>query len=219
MKIKILLVEDLHVTRSGYRALLEKQPGLEVAGETDNAADAVEKARLLSPDVVIMDIGLRGSEMTGTQATRQITALDKDIKVITLSIMEKSAYVKGMLRAGACAYLSKNCTEDELLEAIEAAMEGRRYFSKSVKEIIEEDYIDIITNPRASRKGELSEREWEVLRLTALGLNSKGIGDELDISPKTVDAHKRSLMKKLNFKSIADLIKYAIREKIIQESE
>ncbi len=218
MKIKILLVEDLHVTRSGYRALLEKQPGLEVVGETDNAAEAVEKARQLLPDVVIMDIGLRGSEMTGTQATREIMALNQDIKVIALSVMEKTAYVKGMLRAGACAYLSKNCTEDELMEAIEAAMEGRRYFSKGVKEIIEEDYIDIITNPH-THKGDLSEREWEVLRLTALGLNSKGIGDELNISPKTADAHRRSVMKKLNFKSIADLIKYAIREKIIQESE
>jgi two-component system response regulator NreC len=219
MKIKILLVEDLHVTRSGYRALLEKQPGLQVVGETDNAAAAVEKARQLAPDVVIMDIGLRGSEMTGTQATREITALDKDIKVIALSVMEKTAYVKGMLRAGACAYLSKNCTEDELMEAIEAAMEGKRYFSNGVKQIIEEDYIEIVTNPHAARQGDLSEREWEVLRLTALGLNSKAIGVELDISSKTADAHRRSVMKKLNFKSIADLVKYAIREKIIQESE
>lgn len=219
MKAKILLVEDLHVTRSGYRALLEKQPGLQVVGETDNAAEAVDKARQLSPDVVIMDIGLRGSEMTGTQATREITALDQGIKVVALSVMEKSAYVKGMLRAGACAYLSKNCTEDELMEAIEAAMEGKRYFSNGVKQIIEEDYIDIIKNPQARRKGDLSEREWEVLRLTALGLNAKAIGDELQLSPKTVDAHKRSVMKKMQFNSIVDLIKYAIREKIIQESE
>ena len=219
MKTKILLVEDLHVTRSGFRALLEKQPGLEVVGETDNGPEAVKLARESSPDVVIMDLGLRGAGMTGTQATRHITTFNKNIKVIALSVMEASAYVKGMLRAGASGYLSKNCTEEELLEAIEAVKQGERYFSKGVKQIIEEDYVDLVTHPQTTGKGELSGREQDILRLTALGLNAKEIGKELKIASKTVDFHKRSLMKKLNFTSIADLIKYAIREKIIQESE
>lgn len=219
MKTKILLVEDQNVTRSGYRTLLEKQPGLEVVGETDNGAQAVDLARQLSPDVVIMDMGLRHSTMTGTQATREIISLNKAIKVIALSVEERSAYVKSMLRAGACGYLLKDCFEDELIDAIEAAMEGRRYFSAGVKQVIEEDYIDLITNPHPARKSGLSEREWDILRLTALGLNAKEIGKELQITSKTVDFHKRSLMKKLNFNSLADLIKYAIREKIIQEGE
>ena len=119
MKIKVLLVEDHHVIRAGFRALLESQSAVEVVGETDNGAEAIDLALKLQPQVVIMDIGLRGSEITGTQATRKITAANKEIKVIALSVMEDGPHVKGMMSAGASGYLSKGCTADELHEAIQ----------------------------------------------------------------------------------------------------
>ncbi|NUM76396.1 response regulator transcription factor, partial [candidate division KSB1 bacterium] len=141
MKIKVLLVEDHHVIRAGFRALLESQSEVEVVGETDNGAEAIDLALKLQPHVVIMDIGLRGSEITGTQATRKITAAHKEIKVIALSVMEDGPHVKGMMSAGASGYLSKGCTADELHEAIQTVMEGKFYFSKGVNATIQEEFV------------------------------------------------------------------------------
>jgi len=129
MKIKILLVEDYPVIREGFRALLENQPELEVVGEADNGAAAVEQALRLHPHVVIMDITLRGSEMTGIKATQKITSLHHEIKVIALSESEDGARIKGMIAAGASGYLSKGCTSDELMAAIQTVMQGKCYFS------------------------------------------------------------------------------------------
>ncbi len=219
MKIKILLVEDHHVIRAGFRALLEGQTEMEVVGETDNGAEAIDLALKLLPHVVIMDIGLRGSEITGTQATRKITAAHKEIKVIALSVMEDGPHVKGMMSAGASGYLSKGCTADELREAIQTVMEGKFYFSKGVNATIQEEFVNILRNTPSPNPNDLSGRELEVLRLIALGENSKTIALRFNISSKTVDTHRRNIMEKLKLNNIADLTKYAIREKIIQEGE
>lgn len=219
MKIKILLVEDQHVIREGFKALLEGQSELEVVGETDNGAEAVDLALRLQPQVVIMDIGLRDREMTGVQATRKITSLYKEIKVIALSIWEEGDQIKAMTAAGASGYLSKKCTREELVEAIETVVQGKSYFSARIKPIVQEEFVNIVRNASASNQNGLSDRELEVLRFIALGENSKSIAFSLKISPKTVDAHRRKLMEKLKLFTIADLTKYAIREKIIQENE
>ncbi len=219
MKIKILLVENHHVIRESFRALLESQSGLEVVGETDNGAEAIDLALKLQPHVIIMDIGLRGSEITGTQATRKVTALNKEIKVIALSVWEDGAHVKGMMAAGASGYLSKSCTAEELKAAIQTVMEGKPYFSEGINAIIQEEFVNIVRHSSSSNPNDLTDRELEVLRLIAQGENSKAIALSLKISPKTVDAHRRNLMDKLKLYTVADLTKYAIREKIIQESE
>ncbi len=219
MKIEILLVEDQHFTREGCKALLEKLPEVEVVGETDNGAEAIDLALRLQPHIVIMDIGLRGSEITGIQATRKITSLGKETKVIALSVWEDGPRIKAMTAAGALGYLSKKCTADELQEAIETVLLGKSYFSTRIKPIIQEEFVNIMQNPTSSNSNDLSEREIEVLRQIALGENTKSIALSLNISPKTVDAHRRKLMEKLRLYTIADLTKYAIREKIIEENE
>ncbi|MGI0014667.1 MAG: response regulator [Nitrososphaera sp.] len=219
MKIKILLVEDQRIMREGFRALLKNQSELEVIGETDNGAEAIDMALRLQPHVIIMDITLRGSEMTGTQATRKITALHKEIKVIAISVWEDGASIKAMMAAGASGYLSKGCTADELREAIETVMQGKPYFSPDINATVQEEFVNIARNLSPHNPNDLTDRELEVLRLIALGENTKAIADSLNISPKTVDAHRRKIMEKLKLYSVADLTKYAIREKIIQASE
>ena len=211
MKVKILLVEDHHVIRASLKALLESQPDLEVAGETDNGAEAIALALRLQPQIVIMDIDLRGSQITGTQATRKITSLHEEIKVIALSVWEDGAHVKGIMAAGAAGYLSKACTVDELREAIQTVMAGKFYFSAGVNATIQEEFVNILRNSSPSNPNDLSDRELEVLRLIAQGENAKTIAGRLKISPKTVDAHRRHLMDKLKIDNLADLIKYAIR--------
>lgn len=218
MKIRILLVEDLHVVREGFKAILGSQPELEVVGETDDGATAIQLAGELLPDVVIMDISLRSSEMTGVQATRKITSLHPQVKIIALSVWEDAARVKAMTAAGASGYLSKKCTSDELMEAIETVMEGRTYFSAAIAEVVQEAYVNIVRN-KARNPQDLNDRERYILRLIAMGENTKAIAAELNISPKTVDHHRRKLMQKLNLDNIADLTKYAIREKIIHDDE
>ncbi|NUO84072.1 response regulator transcription factor [candidate division KSB1 bacterium] len=219
MKINILLVEDHHVIREGFRALLESQPELQVVGETDNGAEAIDLALKLQPHVVIMDIGLRGSEISGIQATRKITAAHKEIKVIALSVLEEGAMIKGMMAAGASGYLSKGCKAGELMAAIHTVLQGKFYFSAGINATIQEEFVHIARNSSPHNPNDLSDRELEVLRLIAQGENTKAIGLALKISPKTVDAHRRNLMDKLKLDNIADLTKYAIREKIIQEGE
>ncbi len=205
--------------RAGFRALMEGQPELDVVGETDNGAQAIAMALRLQPHVVIMDIGLRGSEITGTQATRKITSANQEIKVIALSVWDDGAHVKGMMAAGAAGYLSKACTAEELMAAIHTVRQGKYYFSAGINATIQEEFVNILRNSSPSHPNDLSDRELEVLRLIAQGENTKEIALSLKISPKTVDAHRRNLMDKLKLHTVADLTKYAIREKIIQESE
>jgi DNA-binding NarL/FixJ family response regulator len=219
MKIKTLLVEDHHVIRQSFRALMESESDLVVVGETANGADAIEMATELQPNVVIMDIDLRGSEITGVQATRKITSANKDIKVLALSVWEDGPHVKAMMAAGASGYLSKACTADELMDAIHTVMDGGIHFSKGIAATVQEEFVNIVRNASSSNPNDLSDRETEVLRLIALGDNTKAIASSLNISPKTVDAHRRKIMEKLGLDNIADLTKFAIREKIIQADE
>ncbi len=219
MKTKILLVEDYDVIREGFRALLESQPELEVVGDCGNGAEAVDLALTLKPHVVIMDIGLRGSAMNGIQATHKIVAANQEIKVIALSVMEEAAMIKGMIAAGASGYLTKGCKAEELREAIQSVLEGKTYFGKGVNATVQEEFVHYARHASAQNPGNLSDREVEVLRLLAQGENAKSIADRLKISSKTVDAHRRKIMEKLKIDNLADLIKYAMREKIIQEGE
>jgi len=219
MKIKILLVEDQRIMREGFRALVKDQSELEVVGEADNGFAAIDLAAKLQPHVIVMDIGLRGSEMTGIQATRKITSLHKDIKVLALSQWEDGPTIKAMMAAGASGYLSKGCTIDELREAIETLMQGKFYFGAEIKPTVEDEFVLFTRQSSSRHPNDLTERELEIVRLISQGENSKTIAGRLKISSKTVDAHRRNIMEKLKLDSIADLIKYALREKIIQENE
>ncbi|MCK6622037.1 MAG: response regulator transcription factor [Calditrichaceae bacterium] len=219
MKIKVLLVEDHTIVRSSLRVLLERQPGIEVIGEAATGEEAIELAGQLLPDIVIMDVVLRGAEISGIQATRKIIDLQKGIRVIALSVMEDLAYVKSMLSAGASGYLFKGCTEEDLMEALHDVMQGKVYFSEEAGRAVHEDYVHLMQTPVKPRAGELTSRELDIVRLIALGENPKEIANRLSISRKTVDAHKRNLMEKLSLRSDAELTRYALREGIIREDE
>jgi len=216
MKIKILLVEDQRLMREGFKALVQDQSDLEVIGEADNGLTAIDLAARLQPHVVVMDISLRGSEMTGIQATRKITSLHKDIKVLALSQWEDGPTIKGMMAAGASGYLSKGCTADELREALETVMQGKVYFGKEIKPTVEDEFVHFTRQSSSRHPNDLTDREVEIVRLLAQGENSKTIAGRLKISSKIVDAHRRKIFEKLKLDNIAE---YAILEKIIQESK
>jgi len=219
MSIKVLLVEDHTIIRASLKALLGLQPDLELVGETGDGQEAVELAARTKPVIVIMDVVLRESPLSGMEATKKITQSQDGPKVIALSVMEDLAYVKKMLSCGASGYLFKGCTEKELMEAIHTVLSGKTYFSKDVERAIHEDYVSIVQQPVKKNRADLTEREIEILALTAMGGSAKGIAGELNISRKTVDAHKRKLMAKLGIWSIAELTKYALRNGIISDKE
>ncbi len=218
MKIRILLVDDHTIIRCSLRALLERQHDFEVAGETPDGREAVDMVEQLAPDIVLMDVALRGSDMSGIEATRKITDLQTGTRVIALSLIEALSHVKQMLAAGASGYLFKGCREDELLAAIYAVLEGRTYFSEEAARVIQEDYVAIVQH--AIDAGcKLSPREFEILKQLVSGHPTKFIADELHISRKTVDTHRHRIMRKLSISSIAELTRYALREGIIMGDE
>lgn len=219
MKRKILLVEDHRLMREGFKALIKDQTDLEVIGEADNGMAAIDLAAKLQPHVIMMDIELRGSEMTGVQATRKIAALHKNIKILALSQSDDGPSIKGMMAAGASGYLSKGCTTEELQEAIDTVMQGKPYFGMEIRATVDDEFVHFTRQTTAHHPNDLSDREVEIVRLLTLGQNAKTIADHLRISPKTVAAHHRKIYQKLNIDNLADLTKYALREKIIQANE
>ena len=212
MSIRILLVDDHKITRDGLCALIENQPGMDVVGEAENGRDAVKLADELDPDVIIMDISM--PELNGIDATRQIIAASPSTKIIALSMYSDKRYVEGMLSAGVSGYLLKNCAFDELVDAIQVAVDGKAYLSPNIANIVVKDYARKLTGTEniSIHERQLSSREREVLQLIAEGYNAEQIGSKLYISIKTVSTHRRKIMEKLQKNNVADLIKYAIKE-------
>lgn len=210
MAITVILADDHKIVRDGLRNLLLKYPGIEVIGEAEDGRATVEMARKLSPDVVIMDIAM--PDMNGIEATRQITGENPDVRVVALSMHSDRRFVSEMLKAGASAYLLKHSAFEELVTAIMTVREKRMYLSPAITGIVVENYIKQNGKPEQSVFSLLSDREREVLQLLAEGKNTKEIAANLNLSGKTVEAHRINLMSKLNIHSIAELTKYAIRE-------
>jgi two-component system, NarL family, response regulator NreC len=209
MSIPILLADDHKIMRDGLRSLLSKEQGLEVVGEAENGRIAVKMARKLSPKLVIMDITM--PELNGMDAARQILSECPEARIIALSMHSDRRFVVEMFKAGVSGYLLKDCAFDELSQAIKAVMANQKYVSPAIAGMVIEDYVDRMTSDRAA-VNELSNREREVLQLIAEGLTTKQIASDLNVSSKTVETHRRNIMKKLNIHSIAELTKVAIQE-------
>jgi DNA-binding NarL/FixJ family response regulator len=213
MSIRILLADDHKIVRDGLRTLIEKEAGMEVAGEADNGRKILKMAQKIHPHVVIMDVTM--PDMNGIDATRKITNEIPGVKVIALSMHSDRRFVLGMLEAGASGYLLKDCAFDELAKAIRNVAAGHTYLSPSVADVVVKGYLDKLSEPLAATRSPLTQREREILQLLAEGSTTKEIAAHLGVSVKTVETHRRNMMQKLNMRSIAELTKYAIREGLI----
>lgn len=216
-KIKVLLVDDHAILLEGMHLILQQQQDIEIIGKTNNGQDAVKFCEEKSPPLVIMDIKMKG--INGIEATKQILAVNENIKVIALSDYDDLVYVKSMLQAGASGYLPKENSSEELVDAIYKVMNGGVYISREIEKAVVDDWKQNPQPSEQTQRKELSPRELQVLKLTAKGFYPKGIASELNISEKTVGAHRRKLMEKLGIYSVADLTKYAIRNGIISPED
>jgi DNA-binding NarL/FixJ family response regulator len=209
MTIRIVLADDHQIVRLGVRSLLEVEPDLKVVGEAENGEDALGLVTELCPDVVIMDISM--PDVNGIEATRRILAQFPQTKVIALSMHSDSLFVMNMLKAGASGYLLKDCALEELVKAIRTVLREKTYLSVSISNLIIRD-LSSTSSGSLSAYAVLTTREREVLQMITSGKNTNQIAEELTISVKTVEAHRKQLMTKLGLKSIAELTKYAIQQ-------
>ncbi len=215
MKIRLLLVDDHAVVRSGLRMLLEGEEDVQIVGEAGTASEAVNATTNLKPDVVLTDIGL--PDISGIEATRKIKALWPNIAIVALTIHEDEEYFFKMLEAGASGYVPKRAAPEELLTAIRVAASGDVYLYPSLAKLLVKDYFTQgqLDDDNKTFDG-LTERQQEVLALLAEGATNAEIAEKLHISPKTVASHRENIMQKLSLHSRTELVKYAIRKGLIQ---
>ncbi len=211
--IRLLLVDDHAVVRSGLRMLLQAQPDMRIVGEAESGAEAIHQVRLHRPDVVLMDIQM--PDMNGIEATREIKRMSASTAVLALTMHEDDQYFFEMLRAGASGYVPKRAAPDELVSAIRTVSQGQVFLYPSLAARLVQSYLGQPTATDAPPAEELTPREQEVLTLIAEGLTNPEIADKLVISAKTVDRHRENIMRKLNLHSRVDLVKYAIKEGLI----
>jgi two-component system, NarL family, response regulator NreC len=208
-RTRILLADDHAVVRQGFKMILGAQVDMEIVGEAANGREAVELAAQLHPDIVVMDVAM--PELNGIEATRRLLAANPHIRVIALSMHKDSVYVREILRAGARGYLLKDSGADDLVKAIRAVAGGESYLSPAVSNAVLDDYRKHVTNPIDL----LTSREREVLQMLAEGKTNKEIAVVLNLSVYTVDAHRGRIMEKLNLHSINELVRFALRNGLI----
>jgi two-component system response regulator NreC len=209
--IRLLIVDDHAVLRSGLRVLLNAQPDMEVVGEASDGAEAVEEAVRLRPTVVLMDVAMSGEG--GLEATARIKQQAPEIKVLVLSMYDDESYLRRALEAGASGYALKRAADTDLLSAIRAVARDEVYLHPALTRVLVSDLLKRDSfNPPPTRPNtpNLSERESEVLRLVALGHTNQEIADSLYLSVKTVESYKGRLMEKLGLRGRAALVRYAV---------
>lgn len=210
MTIRILLADDHTMFRQGLCAMLNEDPEMEVVGEAEDGTAAIKLTRELKPDLIVMDVDM--PKMNGIDAARRILPEMPDTKLIALSTYLKKAFILEMFKAGASGYVLKEQAFDELIQAIETVISGETYLSTKAANIIVDDYVQSRNGKSTSVQRALTEREYEILKLLSEGKPSKEIALLLDISIQAVDASRRRIMQKLDIQSLAELVKYAIRE-------
>ena len=211
-RIRVLLADDHEVLREGLRALLEKEPDMDVVADVGDGRQAIRLTCELQPDVVVMDIGM--PDLNGIDATRKVSAGPVKTAVLCLSVHRERRLVAAMLEAGALGYLLKKSAAKELVEAIRTVAAGEAYLSPPIAGDVVQHHVRDKGKDAPGAYSALTEREREVLQLIAEGHHTKIIAGRLHISPKTVLAHRESLMRKLGIDSIAALTRYALQEGI-----
>ena len=211
-RTRILICDDHTLFVEGIKAMLRNESSLEIVGEARDGRQAVDLVKELKPDLLLMDVSM--PDMNGFDATQRVHELDPNIKVLILTMHDEEELVARCLEAGAAGYIIKDAPASQLLYAIEMVKKGERYLSPVVLKQVVAGYVKNSNVPQTSYD-RLSPREREVLKLLAEGLSVKEIATRLNLSVKTVDVHKTNLMKKIDVHDRTELIKYAIRQKLI----
>ncbi|MGA7241131.1 MAG: response regulator transcription factor [Bryobacteraceae bacterium] len=208
-RIRILLADDHAVVRQGFKMILAEQPDMEIVGEAGNGREALALAESLKPDIVVMDVAM--PELNGIEATRRMGESVPHARVVALSMHKDSVYVREILRAGARGYLLKDSVAGDLVSAVRSVARGEGYISPQVSNAVLDDYRRHVTNPIDT----LTSREREVLQMLAEGKTNKEIAVILNLSVYTVDAHRGRIMEKLNLHSINEMVRFAVRNGLI----
>ena len=214
-KVKILIADDHDLIHNGIKSILRPIKNYKIIGKAMNGEEAIQKAIELKPDIILMDISM--PVMNGIEATRIISAKLPDIKILALTQHEENEYVVEILNSGGVGYLLKNSKKNEFVEAIETVLSGKKAFSKKISDQLISDLVYQTKDKENQEKQEipLTKREVEIIRKIADDMSNQEIADELHISLRTVETHRRNLMQKLNVKTVVALLKYAAQHNII----
>jgi len=214
--MRILVVDDHDVVRRGLRSVLEAHQGWQVCAEAANGRNAVTQAEQLKPDVVVMDISM--PDMNGLEAARQIKKILPKAEIVILSVHFSDQLVRDIVDAGAKSYILKSDAERDLVIAVEAVANHRSYFTTQVSEMVMDGFRrrDTAPSPQTLKRERLTSREREIVQLLAEGRSSKQVATTLGISTKTAETHRANIMRKLEIHSVSDLVRYAVRNQIIE---
>lgn len=215
-KIRVLIAEDHQTVREGIKLLVGSQTDMEVVGEAGDGEIAVREAIRLRPELVLMDVSM--PNLNGLKATKRLRSLNPDIKILILTRHTDDGYLQQLIGAGANGYVLKQSAPTELINAIRTIAAGNAYLDPVLTRKVMGGYVNRATSLRGEGKGNLSDREGEVLRLIAFGYSNKEIGAKLDLSVKTIEAHKANAMRKLGISSRIDIVKYAILQDWLKDN-
>jgi DNA-binding NarL/FixJ family response regulator len=218
MGVRLLLADDHEIVRKGLRALLEAEPGWQVAAEAADGRDAVEKAQQIKPDIAILDISM--PSLNGLEATRQIVKGISQTKVLVLTMHDSDPLIQRVLEAGARGYLLKSDAARDLVAAVDALRRNKTFFTPKVARLVLEGYLDKSpresSSPEVGSSSSLTDRQREIVQLLAEGKSSKEVASALGLSVKTSETHRANIMRRLDCHSVTALVRYAIRNHIIE---
>ncbi|HNP16828.1 MAG TPA: response regulator transcription factor [Fulvivirga sp.] len=214
-KIKVILVDDHLLLLEGIASMLQNIEYIKIVGKASSGEEAINLVNELTPDIVLMDIVMQG--MTGIEATKWIKEQNDTIKIIILTSEVNEKYVSLAIKAGVDGYLPKNVEKPILIEAINKVNAGERYFSQSISSImLDSFYKQESGETKSAVNSDLTKREFEILKQVALGKSNQEVADELFISIKTVETHKTNILSKLGLRNTVELVRYAIKNKVIE---
>ena len=215
-KLRIMLAEDHLTVREGIKLLINSQPDMEVVGEVGDGSTAVKEAQILMPDIVVMDVSM--PKLNGLKATKRLKMISPDVKILTLTRHTDDAYLRQLIESGASGYVLKQSAPTELIRAIRTVAGGNNYLDPALTGKMFSGLSNRVTSLRGESNAKLTERESEVLRYIALGYSNKEIADLIQVSVKTVEAHKSNAMRKLDSRSRIDIVRFAILQGWMEEN-